>query len=29
MTLLQLLDNKIKNQGGLIVSCQPVPDSPM
>lgn len=29
MTLLQLLDNNIKNQGGLIVSCQPVPDSPM
>lgn len=29
MSLLELLDKKIAADGGLIVSCQPVPDSPL
>ncbi|HAM4333506.1 N-acetylmannosamine-6-phosphate 2-epimerase, partial [Escherichia coli] len=28
MSLLAQLDQKIAANGGLIVSCQPVPDSP-
>lgn len=29
MSLLAQLDQKIAANGGLIVSCQPVPDSPL
>lgn len=29
MSLLEQLDKKIAANGGLIVSCQPVPDSPL
>lgn len=29
MSLIDTLDQKIKNAGGLIVSCQPVPGSPL
>lgn len=29
MSLIQILDNRIKQQGALIVSCQPVPQSPL
>ena len=29
MSLLEQLDNRIHASGGLIVSCQPVPGSPL
>ncbi|MCV3309806.1 N-acetylmannosamine-6-phosphate 2-epimerase, partial [Leclercia adecarboxylata] len=29
MSFLDELDAKVKAQGGLIVSCQPVPGSPL
>ncbi len=29
MSLLENLDTSIQQQGGLIVSCQPVPGSPL